>query len=150
MLARALSVPYPQGLEPPSIKDRDEPAAQYGSSSDSPLEEPGFKPRVPGATGSRRVRLGGGAASDRTTPLFRRRALAQQGSSHPVRAYIGLKSWASLAALPLGKSSIAVRSDLMICSGSPRSAQSSNLATSSPSSSGLSGPPRFTITASMS
>jgi hypothetical protein len=52
--------------------------------------------------------------------------------------------------VPLGKSSIAVRSDLTICGGSPRSTQSSNLATSSPSSRGLSGPPRFTITASRS
>src|SRR5262245_52274918 len=70
----------------------------------SPLEEPGFKPRVPGHSAA--DECGWGAARRRIEKhrLFRRRALAQQGSSDPVRAYIGLKSWASLAALPLGKS----------------------------------------------
>src|SRR5215472_8625970 len=52
--------------------------------------------RVP--LGSRRVRLGAARRRIEKHWLFRRRALAQQGSSDPVRAYIGLKSWASLAA----------------------------------------------------
>ena len=122
-----------------------------GRETDSPLDETRFEPLVPGAT----------AAAEECG--WRRRHAGSKKPTIPPPSpdptgglrslfvrYIGLMSWASLAALPLGKSSIALRSDLTMCGGSPRSAQSSNLATSSSSSSGLSGLPRFTITSSKS